>query len=437
MIRWLFNTIYLLLLTLGLPWLLYRIVFLNKNRRGWPQRALGNVPSQQHSGKSIWFHAVSVGEIQLLGPLVDQFRKQNPDVAIFISTTTESGFDVALKRFAEHQVFFCPFDFSWAVTRAFRRIQPSALVLVELELWPNMLLAAEQMHVPVMVVNGRLSDRSLQRYQMFLPLIRSMLKRVRLIAAQSSEYAERFRRLGANVQSVFNSGNIKFDGAFNPGHEEVGKKLKSVFRIAEEDFCFVAGSTQPEEDTMSIAAYQALQSEYPQLKLVVVPRHMSNLDSLFQKLDKAGLRYVKRSQVKSREVETLPNAIVVDVMGELGAWWSLANFAYVGGSQGNRGGQNMIEPAATAIPVSFGPRTENFRDVVNMLLQNKAASVVHDSSELTQLLQLALENDAETIAMGKRAYQVVFTQQGATMRTCNEISRLIGSIPVSAARTAA
>jgi 3-deoxy-D-manno-octulosonic-acid transferase len=426
-VPWLINFAYLSALVVSAPWLVYRFFWLKKNRRGWSQRLWGRVPPTDPTRNCIWLHAVSVGEVQLLGPIVDELLRRDSRLQLVISTTTESGFDVARKRFVNHSVFFCPFDFTWSVKKTLRRLQPKVIVLAELELWPNLLRAAAKQNVPVIVVNGRLSERSFRGYQRISFVARAMLRSVTKIAAQSPEYANRFLALGAYPESIQICGNIKFDGAFNPQHAELGKNLKQAFQVEDSEIVFVAGSTQPEEDVMVAQAYRILKSKYPQLRLVVVPRHMHNVDSLLAILKSHSEHFVRRSQLNELASDALRGQpiIVVDAVGELAGWWSLSKIAYVGGSMGKRGGQNMIEPAANRAVISFGPRTENFRDIVAMLLSRDAACVVHNQQDFEAFLERAIVDAQWRDEMGHRAFAVVQAQQGATARACDMILDLL------------
>ncbi len=428
-VPWLINLAYLSALVVSAPWLLYRFVWLKKNRRGWSQRLQGNVPLTDPERTCIWLHAVSVGEVQLLGPIVDELLRRDPKLQLAISTTTESGFDVAKKRFANHNIFFCPLDFTWSVKKSLQRLKPKVIVLAELELWPNLLRAAALQGIPVIVVNGRLSERSFRGYQRIGFVARSMLRSVNKIAAQSPEYANRFLALGAYPESIEICGNIKFDGAFNPQHAELGTNLKKAFRLADSEIVFVAGSTQPEEDLMVAQAYRALKSRFPELRLVVVPRHMHNVDSLLAILKTHSEHIVCRSRLHEARWDTLQRrpVIVIDAVGELPGWWSLAKIAYVGGSMGKRGGQNMIEPAANRAVVSFGPRTENFRDIVAMLVARDACCVVHNQQDFEAFLERAIVDTKWREEMGRKAFAVVQAQQGATARACDMILSLLNA----------
>ncbi len=438
---WIFNAIYLAALCFSLPWIFYRVAFLAKGRRGWRQRLFGRIPALDSDRPTVWFHAVSVGELQLLVPLIKRLSQLRPEWQVAISTATDSGYLLAQQRFAAHTVFFAPLDFSWAVRRVLRRLQPRLIVLAELELWPNLLSIAKQQEVPVIVINGRMGDRSFRRYRCLPGFTKSMLRSLAKISAQNNEYAVRFVALGAEPLRVTISGNIKFDGAFNPDYVQLGRRLRETFQFRDGDVVLVAGSTQPEEDEMVVEAFAAVRAQYPQLRLVVVPRHMHNVPPLIERLQSMGETYVCRSHVNGGFAvdPMLRPIVVVDVVGELAGWWQVADLAYVGGSMGKRGGQNMIEPAAARCAVSFGPRTENFRDVVSMLLAGHAAMVVHDRAELEAFMVRAIVDERWRKSMGSAAQRIVAEQQGATDRTCQLIIEQLegGSLTARGRRMAA
>src|SRR3954464_6165834 len=200
--KYLLNTAYLVVLLAALPWLLFQALFRGKYREGFAAKFWGAVPERKSSGACIWFHAVSVGEVNLLAVVLSAAKKNRPDVECVISTTTMTGFALAKKKYADHCVFYCPLDFTWAVRRAMRRIRPALLVLAELELWPNLIAAAKSHGTRVAIANGRLSERSFKGYRRLRPLLRSTLGRVDLVAVQDPEYAARFLALGIDPARV-------------------------------------------------------------------------------------------------------------------------------------------------------------------------------------------------------------------------------------------
>ena len=429
--RWLFNFLYLLFFLIASPWMLWRIIQ-GKNRRGWLQKFLGLVPRRTQKGNCIWMHAVSVGEVNLLRPVIEELLNQQPDLQIAISTSTETGFDLANEKYSQHPVFFCPHDFSWAIKNTLKRIKPDAIVLAELELWPNLIGVANALQVPVVVINGRISENSRRGYQRFRVLATPMFRDLSLVLAQTQTYADRFIELGCDRTRVSISGSVKFDGVkTNPNNPET-LRLANEAGFQPEDFVFVAGSTQIEEDLIAAEVFARLKSEFPQLKLVLVPRHPNRCQQLKQQLQRSSIEVHLRTDMPTDRNTATP--LVVNVIGELSHWWGRANAAYVGGSMGTREGQNMIEPSAFGVPTSFGPRTKNFRDVVNQLLSQEAAVVVTNANELERFLHDCLTSAQTMKAMGDRAQTIVNQNVGAANKTAKQILSLIADRPSSTNR---
>lgn len=433
---WLLNLAYLLLLAVLWPWLLWRAARTGRYRRGFAAKFLGRAPRRETTADCVWFHAVSVGEVNLLGVLIDRWRQLHPDWEVVVSTTTRTGYELACKKYAGLPVFYCPLDFSWAVGAALRRVRPKLLILAELELWPNLIRAAKQRGVRIAVVNGRLSERSFRGYQRLGPLLRPTLRRIDLIAAQNETYARRFVDLGASHAAVHVTGSVKFDGASTNRDNDRTQELKRLAGIADDEFVFLAGSTQEGEEAAAVDAFRELSAEHPRLRLILVPRHPERFDDVAKLLEGSGVLWQRRSALKS-EVSNLQSQIaehparilLVDTIGELGAWWGTAHIAFVGGSFGSRGGQNMIEPAAYGAAVSFGPNTKNFRDIVVALLERQAAVVVHDSAELTAFVRRCLEQPDYAARLGRHARELVIEQQGAADRTITLLSRMAEQLP--------
>jgi 3-deoxy-D-manno-octulosonic-acid transferase len=251
-----------------------------------------------------------------------------------------------------------------------------------------------------------------------------------LIAAQNEESAERFRALGAPQDRVHVTGSLKYDGAPTDRNNPRTVALRTLAGLAEDDVVFLAGSTQEAEEQIAVDIYRRLASEHPRLRLVLVPRHPERFDAVAKLLDAANLPWRRRSGLKHilpAEPGADGRVLLVDTIGELGAWWGTATIAFVGGSFGSRGGQNMIEPAAYGVAVSFGPNTRNFRDVVASLLAANAAVVVHDADELESFVRRSLDEPAWAAAFGARAQAFVQTQLGATARTVALLETLVPS----------
>lgn len=434
--RYFLNLVYGLLIVAASPLLIYRAVAQKKYRQGWGQKFLGRVPARTGDRPGVWFHAVSVGEVNLLAPLLAEIARRRPNWQCAVSTTTATGFALARKKYPNLTVFYCPLDFSWAVDAAMRRIRPACLVLTELELWPNLIASARRQGARVAVVNGRLSEHSYRGYRRVRPLIASVLGQLDLIAAQNQEYADHFLALGAPASPVHVTGSLKFDGAQTDRGNAATMRLRRLAGITDADVVFLAGSTQSGEETAALLAYRALAHEYPRLRLIIVPRHPERFDAVADELDRWGLAWQRRSRLEADGAAPGARILLVDTIGELGAWWGAAHVAFVGGSLSSRGGQNMIEPAAYGATVCFGPNTRNFRDIVTMLLDCQAAVVVRDADELTSFVRRCLADPEYTRQLGERARSLVGSQLGATRRTLDLLEPLVDAGVVLPARAA-
>jgi 3-deoxy-D-manno-octulosonic-acid transferase len=419
----LLNTLYLFLLILFSPWLLYKALTTGKYRRGLWQKFLG--PSFYRAGDRpcLWFHGVSVGEIHLLRPVVAAFRRRHPECDCVVSATTDTGFDEARKHFADLPVIFWPLDFTWAVRRALKGVRPTLVVLAESEVWPNFLNAAKQFGARVAIINGRMSPRSFRRYQQVAWLARRLFGRLDLCAAQNEEYAECFRRLGA--PAVKATGSVKFDGVISNRENPRTQELRRLLAVEPGDLLWIAGSTQAPEEQIILDIYQRIRAHYPALRLFVVPRQKDRFDEVAKLLRRGGLPMVRRSELQN-VLEQRDAIVLIDSMGELGALWGLADVAFVGGSlDGKRGGQNMIEPAAYGAAVVFGPHVWNFRDIAARLVETGAAKQVDDAVELEATIRQLLDSAEERQQLGRAAQRFVAEQQGATERTVALLGELL------------
>lgn len=413
---YLLNVVYLALIAALSPWLLYTAIRKGKYRHGFSAKWLGQAPVRTSSRKCAWLHAVSVGEVNLLAPLLAALQTKYPAWEFVISTTSAAGYALAQKKYASHTVFYGPLDFTWAVNNAMRRLRPDLLILAELELWPNLLLAAKRHGAQVAVFNGRVSEKSFRGYLRLRPLVSRVLRNIDVIAAQNETYADRFRTLGATDVQV--TGSLKFDGAETQRDNPRTRKLAATAGISAGDIVFLAGSTQAPEEELALQTFLLLRQDYPRLRLVLVPRHSERFREVATLLDRSGVVWQRRSKLENRPANPAARVLLVDVIGELGSWWGTATIGLVGGSLLNRrGGQNMIEPAAYGVATAFGPNTWNFRDIVALMRERDAAVVVHNGAELTAFVRQCLQDPATVAALGGKAQQLVLDQLGATGRT--------------------
>ena len=423
----LFDLFYLLALVLLLPWLVWRSMATGRYRRELSAKLLGHVAVSNLDRKPvIWFHGVSVGEIHLLGVVVAAFRKRHSDWFVVISSTTDTGLDEARKRFADCAVIAFPFDFSWACDNALSAVRPDLVVLAESELWPNFLAAAARRKVPLAVINARMSPRSFGRLRRVAGAARALLFRhVSLFGVQSADYAERFQRLGVPAAKLVVTGSVKYDGATSNRSTPKAVELKRLLNLKERSVVWVAGSTHAPEEAIVLDVFARLRSRFPQLLLILVPRHPDRFAEVVDLVAKSGLPFVRRSALKD-PVQQPPAVTVLDTLGELGAAWGLADVGFTGGSlDGHRGGQSMIEPAGYGVPTLFGPHVWNFRDAARRLIDVGGANMVKDPAELETKLVELLEDPARRERMGTAARELVREQQGATERTVDLLDNLL------------
>jgi 3-deoxy-D-manno-octulosonic-acid transferase len=451
LISWLLNVVYLAIIAVCSPLIMWQSLRTGKYREGFREKLLGLVPRREGNATCVWVHAVSVGEVNLIAILLRELRVAHPDWQFVVSTTSRTGYELARKKYADLSVFYCPLDFSWAVRNAMRRVRPTILVLAELELWPNLIKAAKDHGAQVAITNGRMSDHSFPGYRRIRPLVAAVLRQIDVIAAQNDESADRFRALGAPPERIVVTGSLKYDGAQTDRNNPRTRALRRLASIADDDIVFLAGSTQDPEEQNAIGIFRRLAPQHPRLRLILVPRHPERFDAVAKLLAASNLPWQRRTELANqppaepgaagvpcaqppnRSAISQPPAppgvsahvLLVDTVGELGAWWGASHIAFVGGSFGDRGGQNMIEPAAYGAAVSFGPNTRNFRDIVAALTSADGAFVVQNAEQLEAFVRRCLTDPLYASAMGARAQRLVQSQLGATRRTVGLLESLL------------
>jgi 3-deoxy-D-manno-octulosonic-acid transferase len=380
---------------------------------------------------------VSVGEVLQLRQVTELIRRLRPDVQIFVSTTTDTGYAVAREKLPGCTAMFFPLDFTWSVRAALDRVRPDVMVLVELELWPNFIFETARRGVPLLLINGRLSARSHRGYRKIRPLVQRLLHCFTAIAVQADEYRQRFLDLGASETQTVVTGSIKFDGVQTNRHNPATLALRAWLGIEPDAPVFIAGSTQAPEEEFALAAFAAIQIDHPRLRLILAPRHPERGAEVAALIERKGFQVWRRSrQSGAPHVNEMPVGLL-DTVGELGACWGLADVAFVGGSFTDRGGQNMLEPAAYGAAVCFGPKTWNFRQVVELLAARDAARTVHSPAELESFIREMLEQPAAAQELGARAQALILSQQGATARTAELILHALAQGDAEAASAAA
>jgi 3-deoxy-D-manno-octulosonic-acid transferase len=370
----------------------------------------------------IWIHAVSVGEVLTVVGLVRALRHRFPQHRVLISTTTDTGQQLARNRFGAENVFYFPLDFAVAIRPYFKNLQPELVILAETEFWPNFLRLAQESGAQVAVVNARISDRSLPGYRRFRALLRRVLDQIDLFLAQTDEDQRRLVEIGAPVGRVQVSGNLKFDVP-----EPTEPPILSVMRVAlvaEQGVgpLIVCGSTIEGEEAMLVQAFKTLLTSHPKAIMLLAPRHPERFTVVADLLKQQNVPFQLRSHWRGSDIAG--SIFLLDSIGELAALYALAQVAFVGGSLVPSGGHNILEPARYGAAILVGPHTENFRDIIELFRTNNAV-VVTDSSRLTQDFVALISNEANRIAFGKRARETVQKQLGATEKTLVALSQLL------------
>ena len=409
-----------------------------KELAGWRER-LGLLPSsfRQSSRGSLWIHAVSVGETLAVAGLVRELQRRYPGRKIFLSSVTAAGREAGEKKLPGIAgQFYLPFDWAWAVRRVLEQTRPSVLLIVETELWPNLLKMANEFGCATLLVNARVSDRSFPGYRRIRPLMRRVLQNLSRICTQTATDAERFQALGAPAGRVMVTGNLKFDGR-PPEFGSFGIKMREMLAGANRSPIFVAGSTMRGEEPLVLQAWQTVHKKHPSAFMILAPRHPARFEEVAGLLQTQQLSYIRRTSISQGDEETLrrlasAEILLLDTIGELAETFGLADVVFVGGSLVPTGGHNVVEPAFWGKPVIFGPHMNNFRDVASLFLQAGGAVQVASADELAGAALRLLANPAEAQAMGEKAKEVVTEQAGAALRILNQIEEWLG-VPQPAA----
>jgi len=395
--------------------------------RGVPlnlRQRFGYGPVPAAPGPRAWLHAVSVGETIAAAPLVDGLRRLCPELPLVVSTVTATGARVVAERFAgvaTHRYF--PLDFPAAVRRSVRAIDPAFFICMETELWPNVLRELGRRGVPTMIANGRLSDRSFERYRLLRPVMRRVLADVRIFAMRSDEDARRVIALGAAPERVIVTGNLKNDAAADPpGAADLWRRLLGL-RPGQR--VWIAGSTHKGEEDAVLAAHATGQSVHPDLVLVLAPRHPERVEEVLALVLARGWRAVRRSTLPAAARSARPPVIVLDTVGELAQMYTIADAVFVGGSLVPRGGHNVLEPALRRKPVLVGPHTDNFREAVALLVDAGAGVVVTDAASMAAELKALLSDPVIAAKRGEAGAEAVAARHGAVAATLELVERYL------------
>ncbi len=376
--------------------------------------------------KTIWVHAVSVGETIAVKPLLKALKKSFPGIRIVLSNVTETGRSIAEKMSeVDHCVYF-PFDYRFTVKHAFAAVRPALLVIVETEIWPNFLRAARDMGIPSVLVNGRISDRSFGRYLALKWFFRPVLANLSAFCMQTAEDSRRIIAIGADPERVHVTRNLKYDIPVTAPTNETKRELRAVCKIPGEIMVITAGSTHAGEEETLLTAYRQLLAGGRDCLLVLAPRHPERAGEVAELITNCGLTFTVRSALDRRDgLFRAGEVLLVDTVGELMRFYAVSDMVFVGGSLVTTGGHNILEPASLGVPVLFGPHMHNFRESATLLLACGGGFQVKDGEELTAVLQILLDDEARRYATGQNGMRLLQENSGATEMQMEVIRKLM------------
>ena len=412
------------------PYLIYQAVRYRKYVRNLPQR-LGLLPrSFNHDAdESIWIHAVSVGEVLTARALLPELRERYPRLRLFLSTTTMTGQQIARNnlQFID-EVFYFPFDLGFIVNRTLRLVKPRLFIMMETEIWPNLLRACRRGGVRTMLVNGRISARSYPRYRLARPFFRRVLRDVDRFCMQSDEAARRVIDIGAEPGRVVVTGSLKFDSLEIPGAaasaDRGRNRVLRYFRITDGRPVIVAASTLKGEEEPVLDAFQRIRATMTNALLIIAPRKPERFDEAERLARRAGWNVLRRSELRV-DAEPRCDVVVLDTIGELAQVFQIATVVFVGGSLVDAGGHNILEPAVFGKPIVFGPHMHNFTEIARTFLDHGAAVQVRTGRELETVLRDLLGDPVRRATLGAGARALVEANRGARSRSLATIAQLL------------
>lgn len=453
-----------LLIVVGSPVLIPMMLLKKKWRDGLKER-LGFIDRLPLHGLRLWVHAISVGETEAARPLVEALQRRYPEAEIVLSSTTQTGRARARQLMPDVRHVLYPLDVPWAVNRAFSRINPTAIIMVEPEWWPVFLLTAARRRLPLAMVNVRMTEKAAGGYRRIGGLMRRMIRTAWMIGVQEEVYAERLLSLGADASRVRVTGQMKYDNvrvaADEPRVDEAAAELAGAVGLSGGEPLLVAGSTGPGEEAILLDAYDLLRENHPRLRLAIVPRKPERFDEVAGLISGRGFALVRRSRTVGtggggevgggggtveagralqsrggREGESSPAlssapVILGDTMGELMNFYRLAAVAFVGRSLVPMGGSNPIDPAGLGLPLVFGPHMFNFPDAEELFVRGGGARVATDAASIASAVGALLESAELALEMGERARGAITSRQGATennVRLIDEVLRSAGKL---------
>lgn len=418
-----------LTLTAGAPWFVYQALRRRKYLGSLRER-LGRLPLSFNldAEPSIWVHAVSVGEVLAARPILEALKERYPGLRLYLSTTTAAGQQLARRQMpAADAVFYFPLDFSRVVRRVLDRVRPRLLVLMEGEIWPNLLRECRRRDIRTAIVNGRVSERSFRRYRLVSRMLGRVLADVDAFCMQSEESARRIIALGADRGRVAMTGSLKFDAVALPAPAPHGRprdRALRFFRLSPQRPVVVAGSTMRGEELPVLRAFRRVKATAPEALLLLAPRHADRFTEVVHIARGEGFAVVQRTEL-AIDAEPTADVVVLDTIGELAQLYQLATVAFVGGSLVPTGGHNILEPAVHGRPVLFGPSMSNFAEIAESFLAHQAAVQLRDARDLEETLAALMGDPVRRAGLGAAARALVDAHRGASAKTLDVLASLL------------
>ena len=427
---WLYNALWLLAFPIILGYLVLQSLLTGKYRRNLGHRlGLGLKDRiKTINRRVIWVHALSVGEVLSAVSLLYSLKDQFPEYELFFTTTSETGQQIARKRMTSLNCRFSylPLDLWWIVRRTMKNIEASLFVLVETDLWPNLLWSLARDGTPIVLVNGRVSDRSFPRYRLGLRFITKVFNTIDVLCMQSEEDGRRMRTLGVEASKVRITGNMKFDQPLAESVDQERDQLIKELGWTPPSATWVAGSTHAGEEDMILKIYTRLREDFPSLGLILAPRNQQRFKEVFSMSKQRGWHTAVRSELPAKNSRGVkPDVFVLDTIGELSRFYSLGSFAFVGGSLVAFGGHNPLEAAQRGLPVIFGPHMENFKEIAAILTGSGGGFQISTEAELYGQIKNWLVAPAKCREQGKKAQAAMQPYQGAVARNLEIIRKLL------------
>src|SRR5687767_11672962 len=425
----LYSVLVLLIAVVASPWFVYQALRYKKYVRSLGQR-MGILPVSfnMDADQSLWIHAVSVGEVLTARPLISDLKRRYPDLRMFLSTTTLAGQQLARRNVPDvDAVFYFPFDLGVFVRRTLDLVRPRLFIMMETEIWPNLLRECRARGVKTAVVNGRLSARSFPRYRMIRGFMRRVLDHVDRFLVQSEESARRFIDLGADPARVVVTGSLKFDSldlSPNALQARARDRVLRYFRVPSSRPVIVAGSTMKGEETAVLRAFRRVRATAPNTLLVIAPRHPERFGEVEQLVRSEGWKTARRSDL-AIDSEPRLDAIVLDTIGELATVYQIATVVFVGGSLVGTGGHNVLEPAVFGKPIVFGPHMENFAEIADAFVTNGAGVQLAGEQQLDEAFMSLISDPVRRGGPGAAARGGVEAHPGAKEKMAKVLGGLV------------